>query len=87
MKRKSGPLIMRHLKDPLTSGSRTPLSLMKGSVSGFVPSDRDRTLQETLLLLGDTSSVDVGSSAVISVRLALGSHPGIFKTCDWSIRL
>lgn len=46
MKRKSGPLVMRPLEEPLSCGSRTPLSLMKGSVSGFLPSYRDRTLQE-----------------------------------------
>lgn len=79
---------MNHLEDSLPSVSRTPLSSVKDSVCGFFPSNRDRTLfRNTHLLLGDASSVDVGSYAVICMGLALVISSWHFKKCGQGIRL
>lgn len=79
---------MSHLEESLPSVSRIPLSSMKDSVCSFLPSYRDGTLfRNPHLLLGDASSIAVGSYIVICVGLALASSSWCFKECGWGIAL
>lgn len=77
---------MSHLEDSLASVSRIPLSLMKDSVSSFLPSYWDTTLFRRTHLLGEAYIVDVGSYVMIC-HLALAISFWHFEKREWSIPL